>query len=350
MDVRVNIYGLKLLFISAILFSFLFFMKIMGIHIISNTGFLYISILDILVAAFSFLFLEDIDPIGYYLSWAWVMISNIILFSILNKAHSISAYTILAKLFFAIFYGTLFLIVRYSAGKLISKDSLMQTVDSEYEKEYGKWDIYMSVGYVILIFLDILYYSRNGLYFLRPEVFLLIISIAYILSFFNLYFTETLAFNLSVFFILVISLLPFFGYIQISSISDFLISFSVLAFSSFIVFFLFYEETEGGGVASSKVTDMISIVIILVIFVIVNLYFRLFPFNNDIILLILLPITIGSILSDVYHGIRSKNTFYQTHKREDYVSGSVGGLGMADGLWFYPLLLLIVYILLSKVP
>ncbi len=356
MHVTINEYGLKLLFIGAMAFFFLFFLKYINISIISIPGILYITIFDVLLAMLSLLFIEDIDITGYFLSWIWAMISFIVLSYILRGiAGNIFNYSYTKNVFlplaYAFLYAIIFTVSRFSMGKLFSGKSLKQSDNSLYRKRNSRQQVRMSLVYFFIITIDLFNYSGN-LYFLRPEVFIIILLLAFISSFFDLYFSNHLGFNLSIVFILIMSFLPLIGYNNISSSGNFALLMIILTISSILIYLLIFKEQKNkytdeftGGVVSSTRNDFISLILLIVIFVIVNSFFHVLPVTFRTILFILPPVVIGSIVGDTLHGLMADKKILKMNNGEEFVSGTVGGLGMGDGLWIYLIILFFIYII-----
>ncbi len=350
----INTYLLKLFFVSSIFFAVVIISEIEGLNLFSKNGLIFFASADAVIAVVSYLFLEDFDPVGYCLSLYWTSFAfltasklvpllprNIYQFSLTNL--------IFFPLIFALINGTVFTATRYVAGRAIFKSAFQGTEISKYYKDFNYQNLIMSVLYAALISADVLFYSKNMLHFLYPPVFLSILLAAFFASFFEIYITYELAFNLTVIFIIIIALLPILEFKQIISTPGFLKLILVLTVASMIIYLLIFKEQINpktgiptGAVVSTYQSDVITVIVLFIVWMISNAWIK-FSLNYGTALFIMLPIAVGSIMSDTVHGHRSIKKIEKI-KRERVVSGAVGGVGMGDGLWTPHLVILLFYL------
>jgi len=360
MEIRLNLYGLKLFFLSIVIFSFMFILSNTNQSIDTLSGIIEIALFDITIAIISLLFIEDLDPKGYYLSWFWavlafLLLSRIITSSSIKTPHLGIVYTALIPVVFSFTLGTLFAVVRYIAGKLVFKKSLETTIYSEYRMKVGSQNIRMSFGYGVLVILDIFYFTKGEYFFLNSLIFSGLLMAAFIVSFFAIYLTDHIAFNLSVFFIFLISILPILEYNQAGYSSSFFLLILILIISSVLIYLLLFKEDIDpktgeytGAVVSTRRSEIIGTISLLGVWAAASTALHTLSVNLETVLFILFPIAVGSVTSDILHGMSADKEFFKTHSSEDFVSGAVGGVGMGDGLWFSILFLISVYLIIFR--
>ncbi len=338
MSAGVNIYGLKFFILALIIFSFLsieeYFFKV---SLLNLNGFIYILLFDVAISIISLLFIEDIDPVMYYLLWYWVSISSLLLPDIPYFSGMIRfslLYLILIPLIFSAVFGTIFLVSRHTAGTVFLKNSIMETENSNNRRKSGTQSIRMSFLYAVLIIMDVFTYRSSEYYFLKPYMFITILALCYIVSFvyvFDLNPDSYNGINLGVFGIFFISILPFVEYNWHVASINFIILLIIMVLASIVGYLIIFREMPG-GVGSSYEGDLIVISILLIVWSILNLYMHSLGINLQTFLFILLPISIGSVISDSLHG-HHQRTF-----------GVVGGLSIGDGLWYPIIICIILYL------
>ncbi len=351
MYVSFNRYGFKLFILAIIIFLFLkFFMHNYNFSYINGNNFILILTFDIILSIASLFFLEDMDIIGYYLVWYWASLLYFLSPHIMPDVFTIAFNNPLWYLFFipiiySIVFGTAMLIIRKIFYAI--KKSKWTSIYSENRISAGKQNIRYSIFYSVLIYFDIYIYNASEYKFLEPHIFIVILAIAYILSFISLNFNRV-GYNLSIFIIFAISLLPIIKYHYTGNINNLIILITILIISSTLLYILtFHEEIDiythntTGNVVGSRLSGTPSYFILLIVWVITNIFLRTLSINTRTILFILLPIAIGSIISDTIHGKSAAS-----HSLSSDSVSVVGGVGMADGLWAPLIFFILIYLLL----
>jgi len=355
----VNTYWIKLFFISLIYFFVIFVSDFEGLSLFTKNGLMFFAVADALIAAMSYLFLEDFDPVGYYLSLYWTAFAFIISLDFMpfvpKTVYSFTlSYIMFYPVIFSLFNGTVFMTTRYALGKSVFKEKFQGTEISSYYKELEPQNLTMSVLYSALITADVLFYSKGIFYFLYPPVFMSILFLAFLASFFVIYLTYELAYNMTVVFIVLVSALPLIEYMQVISTVSFLKLMLVLTVASIIVYIIIFREQINpstgeptGAVVSTYQSDVIAIIVLLIVWIFFYKWIE-FSLTSGTLLFIMLPVAIGSITSDTLHGHRSIKKIERLEGKRE-MSGSVGGVGMADGLWIPQIIILLLYLFIPVI-
>ena len=208
-----------------------------------------------------------------------------------------------------------------------------------------------SIIYVIVILLDLFYYSQSMFYFLYPPIFLSILFMAFLSSFVDVYITYEVSYNMSVAFIIIIAILPILEYKQVITTLDFLKLMLLLTVISLVVYFIGYKEEidpKTGiptGAVIGEFVDIIGGFVLLIAWLVSRIWIN-FSLNYETVLFIMLPIAIGSIVSDTIHGYLAYRKI-ESIGGEGNIRGAVGGVAMGDGLWAPTLIILTFYLIFS---
>ena len=352
MNFQANIRGIKL-FAIAIIFSLLLFYIYYETSLPLLTEFMILAIGDVVISVISIFFMDDFDPAGYYLVFFWasftILIFEMLFFhSIPVEINSILKMLIISILFSAI-SGTIFILMRVVSATIYYHQPIPKNGSGGHDKNSFQ-NFTGSIYYAVLISFILLYGPEQSFYFLHPSIFLTILFLAYIASLFYAGISINLGLNLSVLFIFLISFLPVLVFHQIIPWEQFLELMLILLAASFITFYLMYAEEVGsegnytGNVVSSPKSNLKALIVIFIAWLVSSIILHI-SVSSGTVLLILLPVSIGSFLSDAMHGRKANKML---NKQRDNVSsiGVIGGVGMADGLWLLFIPVLVLYFLL----
>jgi len=350
-NIGFNRYGFKLFLLAITIFLFLkFFMLNYNFSYVNEYTLVLILIFDIILSIASLFFLEDIDIRGYYLIWYWTSFLYFLSPYIFPGIFTITFnnpwwYLFLIPIIYSLIFGTVILIIRKIF--YVIKKSTRTSVYSKNRINTGKQNIHYSIFYSILIYLDINIYNASEYKFLEPHIFLVILAIAYVLSFISLNFNR-IGYNMGIFIIFAISFLPIIEYSYTGNIDNLVILITVLIISSTLFYILAYHEeidththNTTGNVVSSRFSDIIGYFILLMVWLITNIFLRTLSLSTITVLFLLLPIAIGSTISDAIHGKSAAS-----HSPSSNLVTVVGGVGMADGLWESVIFFILIYLVL----
>jgi hypothetical protein len=352
-SLETNDYGIKLFAVSVMLFLLLAFAGYEN-FLLTLYGMVYLAIADVTIAIISIIFMDFLDPVGYYLIWFWSTFALYLLRVITNYQFLNARYIFLnllgIPLLFSFLFGTIFLVSRAVSWKIHfhrPAERISKTY-SGLKRQYMSAEA--SLYYAVLILIDLSYKNRGDIYFLRPEFLLLFLLAAYIASLFYIVVTENSAFNASVTFMFFISIFPVISFSDIIPARGFLELILILIPISFIIFYLLDKEEiddKGeytGSVVSSQSDNLIALAIIFVAWMISSVVLNL-PLNSGTVLFMLFPVFAGSVMSDQIHGNRAIKLYRKNSAASNFV-GVIGGAGMSDGLWFEILIVLVMYLLI----
>lgn len=356
--IHINTYWGKLFLISCVFFFGIFLSYIEDLSMFSKNGMIFFLIMDFLIAAFSLPILEDFDPLGYYLSLFWTMFAFLVITGIwlyyYKNIHTLGfslVTLIIYPLFFSLFNGTIFLTVRYSIGKVFFRSTLESTNISSYYTSMNRQIFESSIAFVLLIILDLFYYSQSIFYFFYPPIFLSILFMAFLASFVDVYITYEVSYNMSVAFIIIVAILPILEYNQAIATLGFLKLMLLLTVLSLVVYLIGYKEEidpKTGiptGAVIGEFVDIIGGFVLLIAWLVSRIWIN-FSLNYETVLFIMLPIAIGSIVSDTIHGYLAYRKI-ESIGGEGNIRGAVGGVAMGDGLWAPTLIILTFYLIFS---
>ncbi len=352
MKIIVNYYGLKLFLISAIIFTYLLIFKL---NLLNLLNLKYFFLFTIIISLISFLFLEDLDFSGYFLSFFWSMFTVYFInntfklnFSFVNLNifyFNVSILLdILMIIFFSFIFSSIFFIFRFLFGRFFFKNKINSSIYSKNRKNFSYQNIYGSFFIVSLLLLDTYYLKNNNYIILNPYIFIFFFLFSYILSFFSIKINEYSAINLSLLPLIIFSVLPYL-LIKIYNFYVFLILITLLFLISYI-FFYFELKIEIDPISKMPTGNVIdSYPRILTIFIISFSWLLLSYLLKYIIsiysfLFIQFPLLLGSLINDY-----RKGKIAMIYKNEEDEIGIVGGVGLSDGLWINIYLILIVYMI-----
>jgi hypothetical protein len=352
-SLETNDYGIKLFAVSIMAFLLLLFASYEN-FLLTLYGIAYLAIADVVIAVISIIFMDSLDPVGYYLIWFWST-SALYLSSIIEHHSLLTSVYIFRNLLgipllFSFLFGTIFLVSRAVSWKIHfhrPAERISKTY-SGLKRQYMSAEA--SLYYAVLILIDLSYKNRGNIYFLKPDFLIIFLLAAYISSLFYIVISGSSGFNASVPFMFFISILPVISFSEILPFGGFLELILILILISFIVFYLLdKEEIDGkgeytGSVVSSQSDNLIALAIIFVAWLISSIVLGL-PLNSGTVLFILLPVFAGSVMSDQIHGNRAIKLYRRNSAATNFV-GVIGGAGMSDGLWFDILAVLVVYLLI----
>ncbi|MGP6220285.1 hypothetical protein [Caldiplasma sukawensis] len=158
-----------------------------------------------------------------------------------------------------------------------------------------------------------------------PEYFLLFLLISLVLSYFNIFFSGSTGLNLAVIPLIIIAVILgiYYGFIPKTQYYEYAI---IVFIASFIYFYAVNRievDRNGritGSVVSSSRAFYFSLPFLLILWFILRTFF-LKDLLIDSIFFLILPETSMDILADFLKGRKTGKV------------GSIGGLGMSDGLW-----------------
>ena len=156
---------------------------------------------------------------------------------------------------------------------------------------------------------------------------------------------------MSVAFIIIIAILPILEYKQVITTLDFLKLMLLLTVISLVVYFIGYKEEidpKTGiptGAVIGEFVDIIGGFVLLIAWLVSRIWIN-FSLNYETVLFIMLPIAIGSIVSDTIHGYLAYRKI-ESIGGEGNIRGAVGGVAMGDGLWAPTLIILTFYLIFS---
>ncbi len=359
----INTYWIKLFFVSCVYYLVIVVSDLEGLSIFTKNGLIFFAASDVVIAVLSYFFLEDFDPTGYYLSLFWTALAFLLTLNFIGfipkTTYSFTlGYLLVYPLFFSLFNGTIFIAIRYALGKTVFKKAFEGSDFSKYYKALDAQNLIMTAFYVALIVADVSFYSNSMFPFLYPPIFLGILFLAFLSSFFVVYLTYELAYNMTVLFILLVAALPILEYrIAIATMSFLKLMLLLVAASVIIYLIIFREEINPstgvptGAVVSTYRSDVVAIIALLIVWLFSYKWIG-FSLTSGTMLFIMLPVAIGSITSDSLHGHRSIKKIEKIEGKR-VISGAVGGVGMGDGLWVPQIIILLLYLVLpyiNKIP
>ncbi|WMT50680.1 MAG: hypothetical protein RE471_06785 [Ferroplasma sp.] len=356
MSLETNDYGIKLFSVSVILFLLLLFASYEN-FLLTLYGVLYLAVADVVISAISVVFMDYLDPIGYILIWFWSTFAIYLVRFLVHSSPLTAGHIFLDLLgipiFLSLLLGGIFMVFRSISWKVHFHKPAERISESYSGLKRQYMSVEASIYYAVLIIISLFYENRGNIYFLKPGFLVIFILAAYISSLFYIVITDSAGINASVPFMFFISVLPAISFSQFVPIRGFLELILILLTVSFITFYLLDKEEIGSGgeytgsVVSSQTDNLIGLAIIFVAWLVSSIVLNL-PLNSGTVLFILLPLFVGSLMSDQIHGRRATKLYRQHSKATNFV-GVIGGAGMSDGLWFEILTVIVLYLFINMI-
>ncbi len=353
----VNYYGLKLLLLSIFVFLFILFFNF-NYFILKDIE--NLLIFSLILSLISFLIIEDIDFIGYFILFLWPLFLYYYLpyvmpfISFLKKTEFPFNIENILGLFLMLFYiftitfiaVSVFFIIRFILGKILFKSKIEESQFSKNRKALSKQNLTGSYFIMIILIFLSFFVNKINYYPLQIQNFIYFLFISYILSFFSIQVNRYSAMNLSLLPLIVFSILPYF-ILRIENIQKFILLISILILISYIIFHFEMKieiDPETGRPTGSVIDTYPRFLTFLMIFIswlllsyILKLSISIYSF-----LYIIFPTLIGAIINDFRKG---RISIMEKENEELEEIGVVGGVGLSDGLWLNVFFIIMVYII-----